>query len=154
MALTVPLFRIRFPAFNDSAAYPDGQVGFYVGFAYKTLNADRWGSLLDEGAALFTAHFLAVDKLGLKAGTAGIPGSSVGPVNTGSVDKVSYGRDTASVMEEASGHWGMTTYGLQFLRFARMIGAGPVQIGQDAAGGIDGMSLYNGAWPGVMYPYF
>lgn|SRR5487761_1936775 len=149
MTIAAADFRGQFPIFANSTKYPDSQVTFYINLAYKLLNADRWGTMLDEGAALFTAHFLSVDALSSKAGVAGVPGSAVGVVNSGSVDKVSYGRDVASVMEETAGHWGMSTYGLQYLRFARMMGMGPVHIG--AGCDPSGLGFYNGAWPGPYY---
>lgn len=143
-------FRGQFPAFADSTKFTDTQVGFYIAMAFQLLSADRWGTMLDYGVALFTAHFLALDRQALLApGGAGIPGTSLGIVNAGTVDKVTFGKDTASIMEENAGHWGMTSYGLQFLRFSRMMGMGPVQVGADSSYGFpQAASLYAGAWPG------
>lgn len=149
---TPTVFRLQFPVFQSTLAYPETQVSFYIKLGFKLLSAGRWGDILNEGIALFTAHFLALDKLAQSgAGGSGAPGTAVGIVNSGSVDKVSYGKDIASVMEENAGHWGMTTFGLQFLRFARMMGAGPIQVG---VGDVPfyGQSAFlyaNGAWPGV-----
>ena len=79
-------------------------------------------------------------------------------VSGGTVDKVSYTRDVAAVMEENAGHWGMTMFGLIFLRLQRTVGAGPVQVGVPfgfGSGLPQSASLYNGAWPGptMTMPY-
>lgn len=155
--LTPATFRLQFPPFANTAMYPDRQVQFYIGMATKLLRSDRWGDMIKEGYALFTAHFLALDRLAATqpGGASGVPGTAVGVINSGSVDKVSFGKDVQSVMEDDAGHWGMTTYGSQYLRFARMFGAGPIQVGAGGDPHYPGQSasLYNGAWPGPMFPY-
>ena len=129
--LTPTTFRLMFPVFKDSSIYPDSQVGFYILMGAKLLRPERWHDMLREGISLFTAHFLSLDRLASTqpGGMAGIPGTAVGVINSGTVDKVSFGKDVASVMEDGAGHWGMTTYGMQYLRFARMFGMGPIQLG-------------------------
>lgn len=122
------LFRQQFPAFANSVRYPNGQVDFYLTIASFMLNECRWGRMAPFGRSLIAAHFLALATQAA-SNPRGIPGTIVGVLNSGSVDKVSYGRDVQSVMEENAGHWGMTTFGLQYLRFARIYGAGPVQVG-------------------------
>lgn len=158
--LTPTLFRMRFPGFQNPALYSDYQINFYLGLASKMLIADRWGNVLEEGLQLFTAHFLALDQLAQVAGVNSIPGTAVGVLTGGTVDKVTYSRDVQSVMEENSGHWGMTTYGLQYLRFAKMMGAGPLQVGLPFGVGAIGYLgqgnlpqsaiVYGPGWPGPM----
>lgn len=126
--LTPTVFRLQFPAFANSQIYPDMQVEFYIGIADMMINHGRWGKFAKYGAALIAAHFLALARQAA-SNPRGIPGTVVGVLNSGSVDKVSYGRDIASIMEENAGHWGMTTFGLIYLRFARQFGMGPVQVG-------------------------
>lgn len=144
VTLTVADFRGAQPGFIDPTAYPVTQVQFYLNLGYKLLNASRWDDALDEGVTLFTAHFLALDAMA-KKGTGGVPGAAVGVLTEGHVDKVGYSRDVRSVMENDAGHWGMTTFGLVYLRLARMFGAGPIQVGTSTD---DFSSLFNGAWPG------
>lgn len=148
MTITASSFRLQFPPFADAGKYPGPEVDFYIGLAYKLLIADRWGDVIDYGAALFVAHFLALNKLAATQGTAGIPGTAIGILTSGSVDKVSYGRDVNSVMEDNAGHWNMTTYGMTFIRFARMMGTGPLQIGTPSP---EDSQLSQSAWPGVIY---
>jgi hypothetical protein len=122
------LFRQAFPVFANSLRYPDMQVEFYLDLGRIMINWRRWGRMAWHGSFLVAAHFLALAQQAA-SNPRGIPGTVIGVLNSGSVDKVSYGRDVASVMEENAGHWGMTTFGLQWLRFARIFGAGPVQVG-------------------------
>lgn len=145
MTITVASFRTAFPAYGDPTVYQDGQVQFYIDFAYQMLRSERWGSVIDQGASLFVAHFLSTDALAKAAGIGGIPGTGVGVVDAGTIDKVTFGKNVDAIMEPDAGHWGMTVYGLQFIRIARMMGAGPIQVGYDSGPWV---SLYNGAWPG------
>lgn len=137
-------------AFADAQKYPDAQVLFYITFAYTMMNAARWGSLLDYGATLFTAHWLALAALAASGGTNGVPGTAVGIVTGGTVDKVSYTKDVEALMDKNAGHWNMTIYGLQYWDLVKMVGAGPIQIG---IGPDVPFGWYNGAWPGVVYGY-
>ncbi len=148
MTITAATFRTQFPAFASAATFPDAQINFYINLAYLMLNADRWGSALDYGASLFVEHFLTLDRIaaaGAAGGAGGIAGTAIGVLTGGTVDKVSYTKDVQSVMEEGAGHWGMTIYGNVFLRIARMMGAGPIQVGVPSPGD---NGFYNGAWPG------
>lgn len=149
MTITKASFRTSYPAFAGTASFPDAAVDLYIGLAYRLLSADRWGDLLDYGAGLFVEHFLTLDRIsaaGAAGGLGGIAGTAVGVLTGGTVDKVTYSKDVASVMEEGAGHWGMTVYGGVFLRLARMMGAGPVQVGLPSPA--DCAGLYSGAWPG------
>ena len=121
-------FRQQFPAFVNAQRYPDAQVDMYLTIASYMINVGRWGRMASFGQSLIAAHFLALAAQAA-SNPRGIPGTIVGVLNSGSVDKVSYGRDVSSVMEENSGHWGMTTFGLEYLRFAKLFGMGPVQVG-------------------------
>ena len=144
MTLVAATFRELMPEFTDPIAYPTPAVTNYINVAYSLLNSDRWGSMLDTGAQFFTAHFLALGRLATTGAPNSVPGTVVGVVNSGSVDKVSYGKDIASIMEDGAGHWGMTTYGLIYLRWARMMGMGGYQIGLPCADDWNS----SGAWPG------
>lgn len=157
MSLDVATFRTQHPEFASSAAYPAASIQFYITFAYKMLNPCRWGDVLDEGASLWVAHFLTLDRLAVMAGAGGmgVPGTVIGIISGGTTDKVSYTREVQGVLEEGAGHWNLSIYGLQFIRFARMMGAGPIQVG---VGGMFGESAYlyantgmaTGAWPGPL----
>ena len=130
MTISATDFRAIFPEFNSSATYPNGQVDFWIGFAYNFLNPYRWGNSINHGAALFVAHNLALEaKAQASAAGGGVPGGEVGPVSSKSVGPASVSYDTGSGAEVNAGHWNLTTYGTRFIRLARMMGSGPLFVG-------------------------
>lgn len=149
MTITVAQFRTDFPEFADVTVYPDATFTLWYGVATKLLNADRWGTLLDIGSELYVAHQLVLEARAFAEASAGaVPGSSVGPINSKSVDKVSIGYDTSSGTESDVGHWNLTIYGTRFIRLAKMMGMGPVQIGV-GDGTLDPLASIN-AWMGPL----
>jgi hypothetical protein len=124
VTVTTESFRASFPEFADTGTYPDAVVSFWLAFVLRMLPADRWGDVLDHGVSLMLAH-----QVTLAAGSArGKPGSIAAPQSAKTVDKVSVSYDTSAVRLDNAGHWAGTSYGLQFLQLARMIGAGGMQL--------------------------
>jgi hypothetical protein len=123
-------FRQDFPEFADTAVYSDGTVNFWLGVASISLPEDRWGAWWSLGQELFTAHHIVLAAQSADDVSLGItPGEVDGPATAKAVDKVSVSKDVASVTLTDGGFWNMTRYGIQFLQFARMIGAGGIQLG-------------------------
>lgn len=153
MAVTPATFRQAFPAFASATIYPDAQIQFWIDLGNKLQSAERWGNLFDTGIQLFTAHNLVLEYQSNKAGALGQkPGQIEGAVTSGSVDKVSYSRDAASAMEDKAGHWNLSVYGLRYIRLARQLGAGPIQVGVPMGGNTP--DWYPQAWPGpIMGPH-
>lgn len=149
MTATVDGFRAAFVEFSSQASYPSPQVSFWLTAASAQLDPGRWGALLDQGTYLFTAHNLSIQAKQIKtAAMGGVPGQAAGPLNSKSVDKVSMAFDTASAAEEGGGHWNMTIYGQQYLRLAKMVGAGPIMPGMPATGDLSDFAP--AGWPGVV----
>lgn len=122
-------FRQDFPEFADTTKYPDSAVNLWLALASKTLAEDRWCDYLDIGTELFVAHNLALAAGNqLAASTGGAPGQIKGPVTSKSVDKVSVGYDSGAVALQDGGFFNLTTYGIQFLQYARMVGTGGIQL--------------------------
>ena len=135
MTATVASFRTSFREFQSAAAYPDPDIQFWLDLcqgvapAPGLLNVDRWLSLRDMGAMLFTAHNVVLEKRAqAEAQNGAVPGSNTGPISNKSVDKVSIAYDTASASDEKAGHWNLTTYGTRYTYMMRLVGAGPVQL--------------------------
>lgn len=127
--MDIDIFRNSYPAFTDANKYPDRQVEFYITVGQKLLRAERWEDLREEGIGLFVAHNLVLVAQDLEsADTGDVPGATPGAVSSMSVDKVSVSYDNASSADEKAGHWNLTTYGKQFIRLARMLGAGGIQL--------------------------
>lgn len=150
MTISAAQFRLDFPEFSDVTLYPDTQYAFWYGVSAKMMDATRWGELLDAGSELFVAHQLVLSARAAAEAVNGTPpGTQVGPIGSQSVDKVSISFDNASGVEADGGHWNMTSYGTRYLRLAKMIGVGAIQIGASDYYN-DPLSSVN-AWPGVIY---
>lgn len=163
--ITPASFRADLTAFQDTTAFPDAMVAFWIAIAGLFLTSARWGAastqatsppttILDFVTELFVAHNLALERQSDKAAsTGGVPGVSRGPVASMSVGGVSIFYDTASGLDEDAGQWNLTVYGTRFIRIARMFGMGPVQIGIGLTPpGAGGFVPGGGAWPGP-WPY-
>lgn len=122
-------FRSDFPEFTDTSKYPDSAVNLWLSLGEKTLAPDRWCDYLDLGLELFIAHNLAIAAGNQLAATVGgTPGQVKGPLTSKSVDKVSAGYDTGAVALQDGGFFNLTTYGIQYLQLARMVGTGGIQL--------------------------
>ncbi|TJZ75585.1 DUF4054 domain-containing protein [Chitiniphilus eburneus] len=122
-------FRTDFPEFANTSTYPTATVDFWLSLAEKMLPPDRWCDLWGHGLELFTAHHLALGAANQRAAAVGgIPGQVKGPATSKAVDKVSAGYDSGAVTLTDGGFWNLTTYGIEFLQLARMVGAGGIQL--------------------------
>ena len=122
-------FRESMPMFADTNLYPTAQFNFYLNMGKKLLPESRWDDLLDEGLTFFVAHYLTRYLRSMDAADmGGDAGQVVGNETSKSVDSVSYSVDVSSVSLTDAGHWNQTTFGVQFLQMARMVGAGGIQL--------------------------
>lgn len=124
MTVTAAQFRADFPEFADTSKFPDSMVNFWLGLAVKLLISDRWADILDEGTELMVAHECTI----AYRNTLGAPGGVLAPQASKAVDKVSVSYDISAVRLDNAGHWGGTSYGMQFFQLMRIVGAGPVQL--------------------------
>lgn len=122
-------FRAQMPMFASVEGYPSAQFNFYLRLGVKLLPENRWDDLLDDGLALFVAHYLVLFKRSmLAADIGGDVGKVVGNETAKSVDSVSKSMDVSSVTLADAGQWNQTTFGVQFWQLAMMMGAGGVQL--------------------------
>lgn len=127
--VTPQSLRVDFAEFESVVKYPDPLVTFWIGIATKMVIPCRWDDMTDFGVELFVAHHLVISKADLNANDVGaLPGQNLGPANNKTVGDVSVAYDTNMSMELGAGHWNLTTYGKQFIRLARMFGAGAIQL--------------------------
>ena len=149
MTVDVAKFRTDFPEFTDPVVYPDPQVQFYIDVFVGAFKGSRWGTgvLSDYGTELFVAHNLALEMQAKQLAAQGQnPGQVLGPIASGSVDKVAYSRSLVGILDPKAGHWNLTQYGLRYYRIMNMVGAGPVQV----APGADCGAVY--PWAGPFFP--
>ena len=129
LTFEVGAFRASFPEFTDTIAYPDDMINFWSGFAVIQVSQCVWKSAWLQGVSLYTAHEITLARQNLKAsGSGGTPGTSGGIANTKTVGSATVGYDTVSSAEKDGGYWNLTNYGKQFLRLARIFGAGAIQL--------------------------
>lgn len=140
MTITTASFRIDFPEFTSDVLYPDSVLNYWLNLGGLLLNADAWGisaatatnpptALFDIGLELFAAHNIVLEKQAANAAaTGGDPGLNTGPVASKAVGPVNISYDTQAGIAADAGHWNLTTYGTRFIKLARMMGMGPVQV--------------------------
>lgn len=150
--ITAIPFRSDFTEFANTTIFPDSTLNYWLNVAAMMLKPSRWGSMLSVGLELFVAHNAVLEAFAVRGVAAGgLPGLSKGAVSAESVDKGALSYDTASTLELDGGNWNLTVYGSRFLRLARMMGAGPIQIGI----GFDPNPLGGFAWQGPdVFPGF
>lgn len=150
MAVSVADFRSSFPEFSDVADYPDTNIQYWLDFEKLMFNEARWGDLMPKGVMLFAAHNLSLQRGRIQAAASGrAPGAATGVLSSKSVSKVSASYDVGVAAEEGAGVYNLTVYGQQYIHLARLIGAGPVQIGIPSAADI---LRGQGAYVGPLLP--
>lgn len=123
------VFRTTFPEFTDAVTYPTPMIDFWAGLAQLQVPPCIWKDCWIQGVSLYTAHELVLAAQNAKTGTiGGVPGVSGGIANTKTVGSVTVGYDTTSTAEKDAGYWNLTNYGKQFIRLARIFGAGAIQL--------------------------
>jgi len=149
--ITVAAMRRNFPEFTSATQYPNGQIQFWLDFAYTMLNAGRWGQTLDMAAQLYAAHNVVLERRAIdEAGLGKPPGVTTGPVASKSVDKVSVAYSVSEGTATDASHWNLTIYGTRLWRLIKMFGMGPVYVGGTACGG----GFFNAGWPWAGPPYW
>lgn len=129
--LDEPTFRQSLPEFASVDDYPSFNVQMYLRIGRKMLPESRWGDCLDDGLALYVAHYLVLYSRNRSAGEALGPdaaGAVVGVETSKSVDGVSVSMDVGTVTLADAGHWNQTSYGVQLYQLAMMFGAGGIQL--------------------------
>lgn len=127
--MDIPSFRAAFPEFADITRYPDAQINFWAALATAQVDANRWGTQAPLGIQLYVAHEITLAAQNAKTGAiGGVPGGASGPASSKTVGSVTVAYDTQQAAEKDAGYWNLTTYGKQFIRLARLFGAGVVQL--------------------------
>jgi hypothetical protein len=129
MEFDIAAFRLAFPEFANAAKYPDSMITFWSGLAKGMLIECRWGSVYSQGLSLYVAHEITIAaRNALMGAMGGTPGQGVGLRSGKTVGSTSTTFDTNNTVEKDAGYWNLTTYGQQYIRLARMIGAGALQV--------------------------
>lgn len=123
--MNIPAFRAAFPEFADTEVYPTAVVTFWATLAEAQVRARVWKSQWPVGVNLYVAHELVLAAQNQKTSQyGGAPGTFAGPANNKTVGGASVGYDSQVTSEKDAGYWNLTNYGKQFIRLARLYGAG------------------------------
>lgn len=122
-------FRKNFPEFSDSSAYPTSTINFWLSLAEQQVRSSIWKTCWVQGVSLYVAHELVLAAQSAKqAKFGGAPGTFGGVANNKTVGSGTVGYDSQSTSEKDAGYWNLTNYGKQFIRLARIFGAGAIQL--------------------------
>ena len=149
MTVTATSFIEMFPEFQNPATYPAATITFYLSLGYLLLPPVRWGTLLDYGVALFTAHHVAIAAANIAtAAAAGIPGTDTAIISSKTIDKVSAGYDVNAGIIPNAAYYNLTNYGVQFYQLVLQFGAGGFVTGGGPLPIGPGIGWGNGnGWP-------
>jgi hypothetical protein len=127
--MDIGTFRQVFTEFSDTSKYPDDAIEFWAAVAELQVLETVWKNLRTQGVMLYVAHELVLASQNVSASkVGGTPGLSGGIPNTKTVGSVTVGYDSQNTSEKDAGWWNLTTYGKQFIRLARIFGAGAIQL--------------------------
>lgn len=121
-------FRADFPEFANTTVYPDATLTLWLGAAPNFVNECRWGTLSTLGMELWAAHNIVLSARDQDAvAVGGQPGEMTGPVAAKAIDRVSVSYSPADAAMQNGKDFNLTTYGVRYLKMARMMGAGGSQ---------------------------
>lgn len=127
--MDIPAFRTEFPEFVDPTVYPTSQIQLWADVAEVQVRQCVWRTQWPLGVKLYVAHEITIASQNVKAAkVGGVPGTSGGIANSKTVGSVTVSYDASTTTEKDGGWWNRTTYGQQFIRLARMFGAGATQL--------------------------
>ncbi len=122
MAITPAEFQARFTEF---VSVSDPRIQTFIDKALLNLDEGVWGNYFVEGQLYLTAHFLTLAEISAKSssGSAGLS-----PLASKSIGDVSYSFATGTVESGSETYFQATTYGQEYWRLCKIVGAGIVAI--------------------------
>lgn len=104
-------------------------IQFWLGVAQQMVPPHRWKNMWVQGVSLYIAHEITLAQNSARtAKIGGTPGQNSGVANQKAVGGVNASYDSQSNSEKNAGWWNLTNYGKQFIRLARIFGAGAIQL--------------------------
>lgn len=127
--MDIKAFRAAFPEFTSTTKYTETSITFWASVAEQQVRKAVWGNLWCQGVQLYVAHEITLAaQNAASAAAGGTPGQQGGIANSKTVGSMSVGYDSSTSTEKDAGWWNLTTYGKQFIRLARIFGAGVRQL--------------------------
>ena len=130
-AVTLDQFRLDFPEFADTTAYPDASINFYLLLASNLMDPIRWGDLLVFGVELYVAHQITLARIAALQAARGpnsVAGVTTGVVTSRSIGPVSKSVDVATFTKSGAGSYNLTVYGVQYASLLEFVGIGGMQL--------------------------
>ncbi|MFK4871662.1 DUF4054 domain-containing protein [Novosphingobium sp. ZW T3_23] len=120
--LTLDQFKAQFPAFSTLTEEP------YDAWATKAERrvGESYGDEQQDATELLTAHLLAINGIGLPAGTGTLAATGATSFKSGTFSAT---LSDSVVAQRAKGGYGATTWGQQFQEIQRRLFGGPRLIG-------------------------
>lgn len=129
MEFSLSLFRQTFKEFNDPQKYSDEMITFWANLASVMVSQTAWTTQWNYGVGLYVAHEIVLARNNLAASSFGGNAGTFGGIATQkTVGGGSVQYDAQSTTEGNAGWWNLTNYGKQFIRLARIFGAGCIQL--------------------------
>jgi hypothetical protein len=134
VAPTLEQFLADFPEYDTTAntgglQFSPLAIQYWINFAVLVLNQGLWGNLYYAAVEMFAAHNLSIEAWAAQGGPQNVPGIAKGMIAGKSAGDVSVTYNNAAVFAADAEHWNYTVWGQRLIRYIRMIGAGPRQIG-------------------------
>jgi hypothetical protein len=135
VAPTIAQFFQDFPEFNTATAtgnvlqFNPNAVQYWLNLAVLCLNAGLWGNMYYWAVEMFAAHNLALEAWAVQGGPLNVPGIAKGMIASRSAGDVNTTYNTQATLAADAEHWNFTIWGIRLIRYIRMIGAGPRQVG-------------------------
>lgn len=127
--MDIAAFRKEFPEFNDAVTYPTEMITFWSVLAELQVIQSVWNTCWTQGVKLYVAHEITLAAQNKKIGSfGGMPGTTGGVANSKTVGSATVSYDSNVTSEKDAGYWNLTNYGKQFIRLARIFGAGAIQL--------------------------
>jgi hypothetical protein len=139
VAPTLAQFLADFPEFNTTVSvapalqFSPAAIQYWLNFAQLVLNQGLWGSMYYAAVELFAAHNLALEAWATLGGPQNVPGIAKGMIAAKSAGDVSVTYNNQGVLATDAEHWNFTIWGMRLIRYIRMMGAGPRQVGVGCA---------------------
>lgn len=124
-----------FPEFDTddsslAALFPESAFNYWAQVGMFLINQNRWGRLFNVGLELFVAHHIVLEALAQRdMNVGGLPGLAKGAIAGKAAGAVTVTYDPRSTLTEDGEHWNYTVYGQRYINMAKMMGAGPIQVG-------------------------
>lgn len=126
---TIQQFRAAFTEFGNTTKYPDSLISFWANLATDMVPQSKWKNQWLMGVNLYIAHEVTLAAQSAQvAANGGTPGQNSGIANAKTVGSVNISYDSQANSEKNAGYWNLTVYGKQFIRLARIFGAGAIQL--------------------------